>query len=110
MKNSLITYVKNIFSFLVINNIPSVDLKRDFANLRFITYHSLVNMSYEELANLKIDYFIVDELQHLGAPVWGPRVEIIINTHPHIKVIGMTAYTTRDRGTAYVDMIYVMPG
>jgi len=31
----------------IINNIPSVDLKRDFANLRFITYHSLVNMSYE---------------------------------------------------------------
>jgi len=85
----------------IINNIPSVDLKRDFANLRFITYHSLVNMSYEELANLEIDYFIVDELQHLGAPVWGPRVEIIVNTHPHIKVIGMTAYTTRDRGTAY---------
>lgn len=53
----------------IINNIPSVDLKRDFANLRFITYHSLVNMSYEELANLEIDYFIVDELQHLGAPV-----------------------------------------
>ena len=43
----------------------------------------------------------LDEFHHIGAPVWGDKVNTIVNTHPNMKVFGMTAYTIRDRGTVY---------
>ncbi len=85
---------------------PNLDLQGDFPNLEIRTYQSLINMSLEELASLEADILIVDEFQHLGAPVWGARVNTLVTTHPNSKVLGMTAYTVRDRGTSYErDMI-----
>ena len=84
-----------------INDNPNLDMDRDFPNLQFMTYQNLVNMSSEEIEELDIDLLILDEFHHIGAPVWGDRVNTIIETHPNIKVFGMTAYTVRDRGTSY---------
>ena len=77
------------------------DLEKDFPNLKFCTYMSFVNLSREELKNIKVDTLILDEFHHLGAPVWGARINTLIKTHPNIKVLGMTAYTVRDRNTPY---------
>ena len=85
----------------VIDNNPNLDRNRDFTNLEFMTYQSLINMSREEIRNLNIDLLIVDEFHHIGAPVWGSRVDEIIETHEDMKIFGMTAYTVRDRNTPY---------
>lgn len=80
---------------------PSLNMKRDFSNLTFRTYQNLIYMDYEELASLDIDLLILDEFHHIGAPVWGEAIDIILSTHPGIKVFGMTAYSVRDRGNSY---------
>ena len=76
-------------------------LQRDLPNLEFRTYQSLINLSRQELKELDIDFLIIDEFHHIGAPVWGERVNTIVETHKDMKVFGMTAYTVRDRNTAY---------
>ena len=84
-----------------INDNPNLDMDRDFPNLKFRTYQSFINMDTDEITELDIDLLILDEFHHIGAPVWGDRVNTIIETHPEMKIFGMTAYTVRDRGTAY---------
>lgn len=70
-------------------------------NIEFITYSSLINKSTEELADFKFDYLVVDEFHHMGAPIWGQRVTDLINSHENAHVLGMSAYTIRDKGTAF---------
>ena len=78
-----------------------LSLERDFPNLNFCTYQSLTTKTDEELSNLDLDMLVLDEFHHIGAPVWGEKINTIVNTHPNMKIFGMTAYTVRDRGTAY---------
>ena len=73
----------------------------DFKHVEFRTYTSFINMSSEELENLEVDTLILDEFHHIGAPIWGARIQSIIDTHPNLNILGMTAYTVRDRGTSY---------
>lgn len=80
---------------------PELNFQRDFSNLEFRTYQSLVDMSEAEISDLNVDLLIVDEFHHIGAPIWGQRVNKIIETHNRLKVFGMTAYTVRDRGTSF---------
>ena len=85
----------------VINSNPNLDLERDFKNVEFRTYQSFINLSSKELKELNVSLLILDEFHHLGAPVWWQRIKTLIETHPNIKIFGMTAYTVRDRGTSY---------
>ena len=94
--NGIIEHLKKI-----INDNPTLDIEKDFPNLEFRTYQSLINLSKEELSNLPCELLILDEFHHLGAPVWGSRINTLIETHENIKVLGMTAYTIRDRNTPY---------
>ncbi len=94
--NGIIEHIKK-----VITSNPNLDIYRDFPNLEFRTYQSFIDMSIDEIEELDIDLLILDEFHHIGAPVWGARVNSIIDTHPNINVFGMTAYTVRDRGTSY---------
>ena len=93
--NAIIEHLKEIISK---NNLS---IKKDFPNLEFRTYQSLINLSREELSKLKVDLLVTDELHHLGAPVWGKRINDIVETHPDMLLFGMTAYTVRDRATSY---------
>ena len=93
--NAIIEHIKEI---LKENNLS---LEYDFPNLTLRTYQSLINLSRNEIEGLDIDLLILDEFHHIGAPVWGNRINTIIEIHPNIKVFGMTAYTVRDRGTIY---------
>ena len=92
---AIIEHIKNI-----INN-NGLDINRDFPNLKFRTYQSLINLSREKIADLDVDLLITDELHHLGAPVWGNRINTIVDTHPNMLLFGMSAYNVRDRGTIY---------
>ena len=94
--NGIIEHIKNI-----INTNPNLDIKRDFSNLEFRTYQSFTSLSKEEISNIDCDLLILDEFHHLGAPVWGARINTMIETHPNMKIFGMTAYTVRERGTVY---------
>ena len=85
----------------IITNNPNLNLEKDFPNLEFRTYQSLINLSREELSKLDVDLLITDELHHLGAPVWGKRINDIVETHPNMLLFGLSAYTVRDRGTIY---------
>ena len=76
-----------------------LSLKKDFPNLTFMNYQGLVNLSREELELLPMDILILDEFHHIGAPVWGARIHDIIETHPELQILGMTAYTIRSFGT-----------
>ena len=80
---------------------PNLDFTRDFTHVEFRTYQSFINMDRKEIENLNVDLLILDEFHHVGAPIWGARINSIIDTHPNIKVFGMTAYTVRDRGSSY---------
>ena len=85
----------------IITNNPNLNLEKDFPNLEFRTYQSLINLSREELSKLDVDLLITDELHHLGAPVWGKRINDIVETHSNMLLFGLSAYTVRDRGTIY---------
>jgi len=85
----------------IIDENPNLDYELDFSNLEFRTYQSFINLSQEEIEKLDVDLLILDEFHHIGAPVWGARIDSIIETHENLKIFGMTAYTVRDRGTSY---------
>ena len=87
--------------YKIISDNPNLDFSRDFSNLEFRTYQSFINMNDDEFSKLDCDLLILDEFHHIGAPIWGQRINTMIETHPDMKVFGMTAYTIRDRGTIY---------
>ena len=94
--NGIIEHIKKI-----IEDNPNLDMRRDFTNLEFRTYQSFISLDEEEISSIDCDLLILDEFHHIGAPVWGARVNTMIETHPNMKIFGMTAYTVRDRGTSY---------
>jgi len=94
--NSIVEHIENV----IFNN-PYLSREVDFKNVEFRTYQSFINMTREELENIDCDLLILDEFHHMGAPVWGSRINTIVDTHPNMKVFGMTAYTVRDRGTPF---------
>ena len=94
--NGIIEHVQKI-----IEDNPNLDMKRDFPNLEFRTYQSFISLSRNEIESIDCDLLILDEFHHIGAPIWGARIDTMLKTHPNIKVFGMTAYTVRDRGTVY---------
>ena len=93
--NGIIEHLENIIKESGLNK------EKDFANVEFRTYQSLINLSLEEIENIDCDLLILDEFHHLGAPIWGARTKTFIETHSNIKIFGMTAYTIRDRNTSY---------
>ena len=83
-----------------------LNLDKDFKNVTFKTYMGLCKLTDEELKNINTDMLILDEFHHIGAPIWGGSVEKIIKSHKGIKVLGMSAYTKRNRGkTPERDMV-----
>lgn len=85
----------------IIEKNENVILDKDFPNLEFRTYQSFINMSKDDIAELDVDLLILDEFHHIGAPIWGSRINTLIETHDNLQIFGMTAYTVRDRGTSY---------
>lgn len=89
--NSILEHINEI--------IEQNNLQSDLKHVEFRTYQSFVNMTEKELSELNLDMLILDEFHHIGAPIWGARINKIIETHKDLKVFGMSAYTIRDRGS-----------
>ena len=85
----------------IINDNPYITRDKDFPNLEIRTYQSLINLNKKEIEEISCSFLIIDEFHHLGAPIWGERVNTFIKTHKDLKLFGMTAYNIRDRGTPY---------
>ncbi len=83
----------------IIEDNPKLDLEKNFPNLNFRTYQSFLSQSKDEIKDIDCDLLILDEFHHIGAPVWGARINTMVETHPEMDIFGMTAYTVRDRGT-----------
>ena len=66
-----------------------------FNNVEFYTYNAISKMDSKELGELELDYLILDEFHHIGAPVWGEKIEELIELHEGLKVLGISAYTVR---------------
>lgn len=94
--NSIIEHVKSLMA-----DVTKKYPEYNFNNVQFYTYNSIASMSDEELKNLEVDYLVLDEFHHIGAPVWGERIDKLIELHEDLKVLGISAYTVRDRGTIY---------
>ncbi len=84
-------------------NMINLGFKReDFKNIKFRTYQAISNMNKSNtLDKINIDYLVLDEFHHLGAPVWGESVNNLIKCHEDIKIFGMSAYTIRDRNSYF---------
>ena len=93
---SIIEHVKG----LIYSN-PKLNFARDFKHVKFMTYAGLAKLSPKELKKLNVDMLILDEFHHIGAPVWGDAVNMVISSHSDLLVFGMSAYSVRDRGTRY---------
>ena len=83
-----------------INGLSENAREEYFKNVEILTYQKLINLTKEEIENLDIDYLIMDEFHHIGAPMWKNAIELLIETHPNIKIFGMTATPVRSRGTS----------
>ena len=69
-------------------------------NVTLRTYQSLLNLSEEELKKIECDLLICDECHRLGAEEWKKRIDILTETHPKMKIFGITATPVRARGTS----------
>ena len=94
--NSIIEHVRSLMADAT-KKYPEYN----FNNVEFYTYNSIASMSDEELKNLEFEYLVLDEFHHIGAPVWGERTDKLIECHEDLNVLGISAYTVRDRGTIY---------
>lgn len=65
------------------------------SNAIFYTYQKLAKMTYEEIADIKADFIVCDELHRIGAKTWGQKFEMLVETHPDSKVFGVTATPLR---------------
>lgn len=72
-----------------------------FDNVIFSSYQALITKTDEELKAMKFDFIILDEFQHIKAPEWYKKLEIIIKANPNAKIFGMSATSKRKFGTDY---------
>lgn len=64
-------------------------------NACFDTYKHLSLMSDDDIANIKTDFIICDELHRTGAPTWGEHFSKLVDLLPNVKVFGVTATPVR---------------
>lgn len=60
-------------------------------NATFYTYQKLARMTEDEIAEIKVDLIVCDELHRTGAKTWGQKFEKLVDLHPESKVFGVTA-------------------
>lgn len=65
------------------------------SNIKFFTYAKLMNMSGEEVAEIKPDFIILDEFHRCGAEMWGKGVQNLLNAYPYTPILGLSATAIR---------------
>ncbi len=87
------------------------DIKKKFGefgivNTEFITYQKLIRMSDKDIANASYKVIFLDECHHGTTPVWGQKIDCLINTHPESIILGTSATTVRNDGVDVVESLF----
>ncbi len=64
-------------------------------NVCFFTYAKLMNMSEQEMNEIKPDYIILDEFHRCGAEQWGAGVNRLLHIFMNTPVLGLSATAVR---------------
>ena len=73
-------------------------------NTDFITYQKLIRMSNEDIAQMDYKLIFLDEAHHSVAPVWGKKINYLMETHSDSIIFGTSATTVRNDGVNVIDM------
>lgn len=76
------------------------------ANTDFITYQKLIRMSDEDIAAMDYKLIFLDECHHGVAPIWGQKINCLINTHSDSIIFGTSATTVRNDGVNVVETLF----
>lgn len=75
-------------------------------NTDYITYQKLIRMSDEDIAAMDYKLIFLDECHHGTTPVWGQKVNCLINTHSDSIIFGTSATTVRNDGVNVVETLF----
>ena len=64
-------------------------------NVRFFTYARLMNMTEEEISEIRPEYIVLDEFHRCGAEQWGLGVQKLLQLFPIAHVLGLSATAIR---------------
>jgi len=64
-------------------------------NVQFFTYARLMNMTDDELADIKPDYIVLDEFHRAGAEKWQQGVQRLLDLYEDIPLLGLSATNIR---------------
>lgn len=76
------------------------------ANTDFMTYQKLIRMSDEDIAAMDYKVIFLDECHHGTAPVWGKKIDCMMETHSDSIIFGTSATTVRNDGVNVVETIF----
>lgn len=73
------------------------DLDKDnfMSNITFLTYARLINMTDDEMKEIKPDYIVLDEFHRCGAAEWGRGVEKFLSIYENVPMLGLSATAIR---------------
>lgn len=76
------------------------------ANTDFITYQKLIRMSDEDIAAMDCKLIFLDEAHHGAAPIWGQKINYLMETHSDSIIFGTSATTVRNDGVNVIESIF----
>lgn len=80
--------------------------KFSIVNTDFMTYQKLIRMSDEDIAAMDYKLIFLDECHHGTAPVWGKKINYLIETHSDSIIFGTSATTVRNDGVNVVESLF----
>lgn len=76
------------------------------ANTDFMTYQKLIRLNEEDIAAMDYKLIFLDECHHGTAPVWGQKINYLMETHSDSIIFGTSATTVRNDGVNVVESIF----
>ena len=64
-------------------------------NIAFFTYARLMNLSAEEIGDIKADFIVLDEFHRAGAEEWGKGVQRLLKCYDNRPILGLSATNVR---------------
>ena len=64
-------------------------------NIAFFTYARLMNLSAEEIGDIKTDFIVLDEFHRAGAEEWGKGVQRLLKCYDNRPILGLSATNVR---------------
>ena len=91
---------------LLLNSIEEKFEEFGIENTDFMTYQKLIRMSDEDIAAMDYKLIFLDECHHGTAPIWGEKVNYLMETHSDSIIFGTSATTVRNDGVNVVETLF----